>query len=387
MNNKHSNNQDNKTPLPINLGFFLIIIITIMIASTPNMKTNIFYSQSIERITNSETFTKVFLFMLGEEIPQFKSSYINESELPSLTYLALETVTGIKTNNISTLLMQEIPGSTNADTEIHLAGEGSDYSNMPKESPPPDFDELLKEQDPNKKELVESNIDDTDSTDISSNNPQNPTVFIYHSHSWEGYLPLIDEDVKPSDSSSVDKNENVVLVGSMLNEKFKEYGISAVHNQTNVAEALRHNGWDYRNSYTLSREYVETAASQNANMQYYIDIHRDSARKNSTTANEKDYAKLYFVVGREHENYEENLKFASEMHENLEKKYPGLSRGVYLKTKAEGNGVYNQDISNKSILIEFGGVDNDKKELSNTVTAFADVFKGLYEGVTEVNAQ
>ena len=103
--------------------------------------------------------------------------------------------------------------------------------------------------------------------------------------------------------------------------------------------------------------------------------------------NGKSYARLYFVVGQAHKNYEENLMFAKEIHEKLEERYPGLSRGVYLKSKSEGNGVYNQDLSNKSLLVEVGGIDNNKKELKYTVDAFAEVFKEVYDGVIEVNAQ
>lgn len=221
-------------------------------------------------------------------------------------------------------------------------------------------------------------------------NQHDSSVFIYHSHSWEGFLPLIDdEDVKPSDSSSTDKNKNVVLVGTMLTDKLKEYGINTIHNEENAAKALSEKGWNYQNSYTLSRELVDTVTSQNNNIEYYIDIHRDSSRKENTTTmiNGTRYARLYFVVGQAHKNYEGNLMFAKEIHEKLEEKYPGLSRGVYLKSKSEGNGVYNQDISNKSLLVEVGGIDNNKKELGNTVDAFAEVFKGVYDGVIEVNAQ
>ncbi|MFZ3580369.1 stage II sporulation protein P, partial [Virgibacillus sp. DJP39] len=181
----------------------------------------------------------------------------------------------------------------------------------------------------------------------------------------------------------------VVLIGSLLSDKLEYYGINTFHNQINTAKALRNNGWDYSNSYALSRKHIATAVSRNTNIEYYIDIHRDSARKASTTTiiHGEKYARLYFVVGQAHENYEENLLFASKFHEKLEQKYPGLSKGVYVKTKSEGNGVYNQDISNKSLLIEIGGIDNNKRELSKTVDAFADVFKEVYEGVIEVNAQ
>ncbi|NAW45101.1 stage II sporulation protein P, partial [Salmonella sp. gx-f4] len=65
--------------------------------------------------------------------------------------------------------------------------------------------------------------------------------------------------------------------------------------------------------------------------------------------------------------------------------YPGLSRGVFIKSKSEGNGIYNQDLSNRSILLEFGGVDNNLEELYNAVDAFAKVFSDYYWKAEEVN--
>lgn len=377
-----------KNPTVLLLTFLLFVFfIILLVSSTSNFKINTLKKQDYIEIINSESITNALLLIMGEGIPQFKSFIEKEVEIPSITEVAFESMMGVKTDNISTLLLHEIPGFDRATTKIYIAGEGSDYSNLPNESPPPDFDELLKNGDSDKEQA--QNGESTNNEERSTNNINNPTVFIYHSHSWEGYLPLINKDVKPSDASSINNEENVVLVGTMLSNKLKEYGITAQHEEANMAQALRDKGWDYNNSYTLSRELVQTVSSQSKSISYYIDIHRDSARKESTTTtiNSKNYARLYFVVGQEHENYQENLMFAKAIHEKLEEKYHGLSKGIYLKTKAEGNGVYNQDISSKSILVEVGGIDNDKDELSNTIDAFSEVFKELYDGAIEVNAQ
>ena len=380
--------KNNVNFLSIIFGFlFFTLSIILLVVNTPTMKINIFQYQDYVGIANSDTITDAFLLMVGEEIPQFKDFLEGELEIPSIPNLAFAAITGIRTNNISTFLLNEVPGFNSANTKIYIAGEGVDYSNLPQESPPPDFDELLKEENPNINK--EDELNSAESANEESITSKDPSVFIYHSHSWEGYLPLINKDVKPSDSSSIDNKENVVLVGSMLSNKLEEYGIKAQHEDTNMAQALNDKGWDYTDSYTLSRELVQTASSQSKSISYYIDIHRDSARKESTTTkiNGENYARLYFVVGQENENYQENLQFAKEIHEKLEEEYHGLSKGVYLKTRAEGNGVYNQDISSRSILVEVGGIDNDKNELSNTMDAFSEVFKELYKGAIEVNAQ
>jgi stage II sporulation protein P len=49
-----------------------------------------------------------------------------------------------------------------------------------------------------------------------------------------------------------------------------------------------------------------------------------------------------------------------------------------LKTYSDGNGKYNQDISNKAMLLEIGGVDNNLDELDRTVDAFSDILANNY---------
>ncbi|HZG71012.1 MAG TPA: stage II sporulation protein P, partial [Chondromyces sp.] len=107
----------------------------------------------------------------------------------------------------------------------------------------------------------------------------------------------------------------------------------------------------------------------------------------TATINGKSYAKLVFVVGAEHPNYEKNAELASDLHELLEKKYKGLSRGVILKKGKNTNGKFNQDLSENAMLVEFGGVDNTFEELNRTAEAFADVFAEYYWQAEQVNAE
>ncbi|MFP3367688.1 stage II sporulation protein P, partial [Pseudoalteromonas sp. SIMBA_148] len=62
------------------------------------------------------------------------------------------------------------------------------------------------------------------------------------------------------------------------------------------------------------------------------------------TINGKSYAKLAFVVGEEHPNYEKNLQVATELHRRLESKFKGISRGVIAKKGSGTNGKFNQDL-------------------------------------------
>ncbi|XBO85525.1 stage II sporulation protein P [Bacillus licheniformis] len=71
---------------------------------------------------------------------------------------------------------------------------------------------------------------------------------------------------------------------------------------------------------------------------------------------------------------------------NGSKKYPGLSRGVISKGAAGDNGIYNQDLNERSVLIEFGGVDNNREELERAAEAMADVFSEMYWNAEKVDA-
>ena len=120
--------------------------------------------------------------------------------------------------------------------------------------------------------------------------------------------------------------------------------------------------------------------TQNRDLNYLIDIHRDSRRKKDTTIeiNGKTYAKLAFVIGGEHANYEKNLAFANELQKRFDSSYKGLSRGVFTKKGSGTNGKFNQDLSEKAILVEFGGVDNTFEELYNSAEILAEVISDYY---------
>ena len=91
------------------------------------------------------------------------------------------------------------------------------------------------------------------------------------------------------------------------------------------------------------------------------------------------HARLYFVIGKKNQHYEKNQYLAEQIHKKLEQKYPGLSKGIFVPPSAETrNGIYNQDLSPNSMLIEVGGVDNTFEEMNRTLEIFADVFSEIY---------
>ena len=49
------------------------------------------------------------------------------------------------------------------------------------------------------------------------------------------------------------------------------------------------------------------------------------------------------------------------------------------------DGVYNQDLHGNSLVVEVGGVDNNMKELKNTIEALAEAISQIYWKAEEVN--
>ncbi|NLP52123.1 stage II sporulation protein P [Sutcliffiella horikoshii] len=291
--------------------------------------------------------------------------------------MIFQLATNIKPNDVRSLLGNEIPGFYAFDYRIHIAGEGTNYTTLPHESSPP-MEVLLKEREIAHEQLeeIEEEISPPPAPEKTN---EKELVYIYQSHSWESFLPLLKGAKTPDEATSNNSKVNVIAVGNMLKGKLLSHGIVAKHNTTNVTEQLLSRGWNYYNSYQYSREVVEEVLSSNNELKYLIDIHRDSVRKDKThiKINGKDYAKLLFIVGEENKNFKENLDFASNLHYAIEEHFPGLSRGVVIKNKSEGDGIYNQDLSDRSILLEVGGVDNTMVELDNSVEVFAKYFSEL----------
>ncbi len=305
---------------------------------------------------------------------------------PKLTNAIFNLSSNINLDDPRSLLGRELPGFYQFDSEIVVAGEGTNYTNMPIESAPP-LEFMKAEQ-----EASLQNMEGIDKSD-QENPPVTPgqttggrkVVYLYFSHNRESYLPYLKGVTNPN--LAYHSQFNVTKVGDQLKTGLEERGIGTFVDKTDIQANLNKRGWKFWKSYDESRTVVQTAMASNRELQYLIDIHRDSLRKDKTTVtiNGKPYAKLVFVIGGKNPNYEKNEKLATELHQLLEKKYKGLSRGVFVKRGANSNGVYNQNLSGNAILIEFGGVDNSFEELNRSADALADVFSEYYWQAEKVN--
>jgi len=339
------------------------------------------FSSSIFNKTSENISSDFFIYLMSSEIAQLKIVAEKEKK-PSVSRILFTSGTNIWPEDVRTFLGRELPGFYSFNTEIAVAGTGTNLTSLPIESAPP-IEVLLKEREVAEQELASKTSPKKEELTLPNKN----VAYIYHSHSWEAFLPLLNGGTNLNEAASFNENANVIGIGKKLKAELIERGIGTSQSTANVTEELKEKNWNYNNSYQLSRELVQEAISTEQSLTYLFDIHRDSQPKKITTIiiDGKSYARLFFIVGKENKNFEENLHFAKELNQKLEEKYPGISRGVFIKGKDEGNGVYNQDLTNKSMLLEFGGVENNMEELNLSVEAFADVFSEYYWKYEEVS--
>lgn len=196
---------------------------------------------------------------------------------------------------------------------------------------------------------------------------ENPTIYIYNTHQTEEY--------KPTSYLEYSVNPNVLMASYILEEQLSKKGHVVLVEEESVSRLRTTLGLNYAGSYKVTRSMMENAKKNNPTLKYYIDLHRDSLTRDKTTltVDSKSYAKILFIVGLENSNYQENLDFTNKISDLLNQKVKGLSKGIYKKEGPLVNGVYNQDFSNRVILIELGGNENTIDEVYRSLIVLGEV--------------
>lgn len=202
-----------------------------------------------------------------------------------------------------------------------------------------------------------------------------PLVYIFNTHQTEGYQSNFLE--------SFNINNTVYFASHILGEYLSDLGLGTVVEENAVVDILNANGWKYGRSYKASRILLENAYRENPSLKFFIDLHRDSASYERTVLDidGKKYAKMLFVVGLEHDNYQANLDLANKLNEKLKAFNPSISRGVLTKKGPGVNGIYNQDFHPSTILVEVGGQYNNIEEVNNSLKVLANA---IYEVMGEM---
>ena len=332
------NLKNSKRKRRLKLKYFLyLFIIYLSFAYT-------FYSsmQNNKKINNSEF---VNYLISGGSIDK-----LDEINLVNVVNKTMNVFLNIDFSKPISLLNMSILGQKKEEINtINLVGE-DDYSNL---------EELKK---------ISEYIEDPNPVDIN-----NPVVLIYNTHQLENY------DSKNLDIYGI--TPNVMMASYLLKEKLNKMGISTVVEDTNISDFLNLNGWDYSSSYKASRLLIMDKISKYPSLKYFIDLHRDSVGRDLTVVDisGKKYAKILFVIGLEHDNYNSNLELATNINNLFISNYPNISRGILKKEGPNVDGIYNQDLSSNSMLIELGGVENNIEEVLNTVEAISVVLKKYIE--------
>lgn len=241
------------------------------------------------------------------------------------------------------------------------------------------INEIAKILFPSKKEVVKTLIksnykgliqqqEKTTIPTVKDGQKGNPLIYIYNSHQTEEYTPssFVEYSVMPT----------VQMNNYILEEQFEEKNYQTIVEEQSIKQILNEHGWNYAGSYNASRLLLEQAQKKYPTLKYFIDVHRDSLPKDRTTVtiDNKNYASILFLIGLENPSYQKNLTFTEQINEKINEKYPSLSKGIYKKQGEGVNGIYNQDFSPYTILVEMGGPDNTIDEVLNTSLAFAECF-------------
>ena len=214
---------------------------------------------------------------------------------------------------------------------------------------------------------------------------EGPQILIMHTHGSEAYTPDGTDVYEPSDANSrtLDEDYNVVRVGDEMERVFTEMGLSVVHDRT-LYDYPKYSG-----AYDRSGAGVAQYLEQYPSIKIVLDIHRDAlvgedgtVYKAVTTIDGVKTAQVMLVLGSseggEHPNWTQNLALAAKLQRSMDTLYPTLARPMALRVP-----VYNQELTNGSLLVEVGSHGNTLQEALAGARLFARAAGQVLLGLEE----
>lgn len=188
-------------------------------------------------------------------------------------------------------------------------------------------------------------------------------VGIYHTHSDESYVPS-------DGASSIPGRGGVLKVGTALKEALSAKGIDAVQDLT------PHDPHD-AGAYDRSRRTALSLLSKRPAV--IFDIHRDAAPPETyeKTVSGRKVTQVTMVLGKQNPKLESNLDFAKKLKAQSDKTHAGLVKGILITA-----GRFNQDIYDRSVLLEFGAHTNYREEAQKAAEFMSDAVKVAGMGTT-----
>lgn len=193
---------------------------------------------------------------------------------------------------------------------------------------------------------------------------ENFSVLIVHTHTTESYTPSENYNYTPSDTDrTTDKNFNMIRVGNEIERVLTAGGIKVYHDTT-MNDYPSYNG-----SYNRSAKSVENHIKNDPSIRIILDVHRDAIEgkngkkvKYTTEIDGKAAAKIMLVAGSnqsglKHDNWEENMRFASQLQKHTLSLYPTLCRPINFRAQR-----FNQQLAPGAVIVEVGTNGNTLDE-------------------------
>ena len=203
-------------------------------------------------------------------------------------------------------------------------------------------------------------------------------ALLYFTHNHEAFEPVT--KAKDGKVTVSHQTENITKFGEKLQAQLSVNGVETEILPVDNTVERNKKGIPYGKSYHSIRPFVSKQIQQ-TDYDLIIDMHRDSIPRDKTTMTYEgqNYAKVAFVIGKEHQNYKQNEQKALRMKDEMEKLVPGITRGIIMKGGPRVDGKYNQDLHPSLILIELGGIQNTEDELNHTITVIANAASAVLE--------
>lgn len=211
-----------------------------------------------------------------------------------------------------------------------------------------------------------------------------PLVAIYHSHSSETYHGRNAHPMGKKDDRldyAWGQTSGVISVGDELAYILtRKYKVPVIHSR-NIHDLPL-----IREAYNNSLQTATKILRQYPSVVALFDLHRDGLliapdSEIAATIGGITVARVKIVVGKgraefPNGHWQKNMEFAEQIQAALEKRYPGLSRGIQVR-----DWPFNQQVQERALLFEIGDHFNTKEEALRSAVLMADV---LAEVLAEV---
>ncbi len=167
----------------------IFLLIGLLHALTPEYRVS---SNSLNEATKQMAGKTLYKHLMKGNM--YLQQSLPDGDVPTIGEQLFQYVTNITMDDPRSLLGRELPGYSLFDGDILIAGEGTNYTNMPIESAP--LPESLEKDSDTEKIEEKDDVEDKKQTA-----PKEKRVFIYFSHTRESYLPLLKGVTDPNAAS------------------------------------------------------------------------------------------------------------------------------------------------------------------------------------------